>query len=188
MNLVSVEPVWRPENQQKMYRRLLDAMSYPGRVFDLRDMLGESDAELGILACLVDDEVTYADPDGRLDAAARRMLNAPMAPPEEAGYVLHAAALPPPPNYTPCLGDLYRPDASATLILSGAEVGNGPLTLHLEGPGVERDERLALAGFDVHWFAARERWVANFPQGVDIFLCDRTRVAALPRTCYVIVR
>ena len=77
MNLVSVEPVWRPESQQRVFRLLLDAMSYPGRVYELSDAIGGSRAELGIVACLVDDRVTFADPDGRLDPRERGMLHAP---------------------------------------------------------------------------------------------------------------
>ena len=185
MNLVTVEPVWRPDCQQRMYRRLLDAMSYPGRIFDLANDLGDSPAELGILACVVDDIVAFADPDARLDARRRNMLHAPYVAPELADYILHDARQEPPSGYAPRLGDLYRPDASATLILSGAAIGHGPLTLHLEGPGIESHTTLQLDGFHPHWFAAREHWVANFPQGVDIFLCDQTTVAALPRTCQV---
>jgi len=185
VNLVSVEPVWRPESQQRGYRVLLDAMSYPGRVLDLRDAFGESRAELGILACLIDDIVTFSDPDGRLDARERGMLNAPCIAPDLADYILHAAERPPLPDYTPKLGSLYRPDDSATLILSGVEVGQGPLTLLLEGPGIEHQAELRLTGFDPAWFARRDAWVSNFPEGVDLFLCDRFRVAALPRTSRV---
>jgi|SRR5579871_4491209 len=183
MNLVSVEPVWRPENQQKVFRLLLDAMSYPGRVFDIGNAIDESPAELGIAACLIDDRVTFADPDGRLDPRERGMLRSTCVAPELADYILHDASCPPLPEYAPRLGDIYRPDDSATLVLSGTAVGDGPLALILEGPGIEQQVELRLDGFDSRWFIARERWVSNFPQGVDIFLCDRRRVAALPRTC-----
>jgi alpha-D-ribose 1-methylphosphonate 5-triphosphate synthase subunit PhnH len=187
MNLVTLEPIWRPDHQQRAFRMLLDAMSYPGRVFDLHELLGDSRAELAVLACLVDDVVAYSDPDARLNARERGMLNAHCIAPELADYVLHDASCPPAIGYTPRLGDLYRPDSAATLILSGAEVGAGPLTLLLEGPGIERQAELPLAGFHTDWFSARADWVSNFPQGVDIFLCDRTRISALPRTCEVVI-
>ena len=183
MNLVNVEPVWQPANQQQVYRLLLNAMSYPGRVYDLRPAIGESRAELSILACLVDDMVAYSDPDGRLDPRERRLLSADCIAPELADFILHDAQRPPRPDYTPRLGELYRPDSAATLILSGAGVGVGAQQLTLQGPGIAEYEQLHVDGFDPEWFKRREEWGSNFPQGVDIFLCDRTHIAALPRTC-----
>jgi alpha-D-ribose 1-methylphosphonate 5-triphosphate synthase subunit PhnH len=185
MTLVTAEPIWRPELQQRRFRAVLEAMSYPGRVLDLSDTLAGGEAELGVLACLVDEAVTYADPDTRLDARQRSLLGSVCLPAEEADYVLHSAAVPPLADYRPRLGDLYRPDASATLILSGTAVGSGSLTLRLQGPGIESETKLHLDGFAADWFERRAQWVANFPRGVDLLLCDATRVAALPRTTHV---
>lgn len=185
MSLVSVEPIWQPLNQQKGFRGLLDAMSYPGRVVDLAEPLAGSRAELGVLACLVDEAVAFADPTNRLTDRERGMLGAPCIPFEKADFVVHNGALPPPADFEPRLGDLYRPDRGATLILCGERLGEGPLVLRLEGPGVETFTELRLTGFDRAWIDRRAQWVSNFPIGVDLFLCDAQRVVGLPRTCRV---
>jgi phosphonate C-P lyase system protein PhnH len=185
MNMVTLDPVWWPENHQRMYGTILDAFSNPGSVFDLSDAIGDSRAVVGVLACLVDASATYADPDNRLTYRETRMLGTDCVPAEEANFVVHNAAVAPPPGYAPRLGDSHQPETAATLILIGRNVGNGPLSLVLESPGVEAQTRLRVGGFDSAWFDRRACWVSNFPRGVDILLCDATHVAALPRMCRI---
>lgn len=185
MSLIKVDPIWRPLNQQKIYRGLLDAMSYPGRVIDLTAALGGSRAELGILASVLDEAVVFADPAGLLSDREQSLLGSGCVSFTDADFVLHTAAVPPPDAFLPRLGDLYRPDRGATLILSGASVGEGSTHLVLEGPGIETTTSLYLNGFDPAWFTRRETWVDNFPIGVDLFLCDTHNVVGLPRTCRV---
>ena len=186
--LVTIDAVWQPLSQQKIYRALLAAMSFPGRVEDIAEPLDGARAELGILAALTDEMVTVADPDGRLTEAERRLLSvAALAPAESADYVLFSGRNAPNTGYTPRIGTIYRPEEAALLIIVCENVGEGELLLTLSGPGVATESRLRLAGVDAGWIAARNRWCGNFPTGVDIVFCDGARLAAIPRTSRVVM-
>lgn len=185
MSLIAANPLFSSELQQRRFRALLHAMSYPGEVLDLAPHLAGERSALGILACLVDETTTLADPDRLLSTSERGLLKATCVPTESADFVLVNAREMPRPDFRPKLGDLYRPDTSTTMVLAGQSVGTGPIEMRLTGPGVKTETRLLLEGFDPSWFAARNRWVANFPLGVDLLLCDSAHVAAIPRTAAI---
>ena len=52
--------VWQEQTQQGLCRRLLDAVAYPGRLFDATE--SGTTARLAILATLLDGEVNRDDP------------------------------------------------------------------------------------------------------------------------------
>lgn len=180
--MIALEAIWGPEAQQRVYRGLLQAMSYPGEVIDLSGPLERAPAILGVLAALVDNTTTLADPDGLLDADTRRKLEAPLATVEESAFVVADGNLPPGADFRPRVGDPYRPDLGATVLLRVEHVGGGPDSWTLTGPGIEETTRLRLGGLAPTWFDRRSEWVANFPMGVDFVICDSERIVALPRT------
>jgi alpha-D-ribose 1-methylphosphonate 5-triphosphate synthase subunit PhnH len=184
MTLVKVDPVWQPLSQQRIFRDLLTALSFPGRVLNIAAPLAGARAELGILASLVDEMVTVADPDGRLSDAERRLLvPGALAEPDAADNVLCDAAVASPAGFTPRRGTIYRPEAGALLVLACGAVGEGDLALTLTGPGVETETVLRLSGVQPGWIEARQRWCDNFPTGVDLVFCDAAaRIAGVPRT------
>jgi alpha-D-ribose 1-methylphosphonate 5-triphosphate synthase subunit PhnH len=175
--MTKLDEIWTPSVHQAVYRRLLNALSYPGEVVDM----GER-AALSVLATLCDDATTLADPSGLLDRTIRDFLRCPDAPPERADFVLMSATQPPAPGFTPRLGELENPELGATLLLVGESVRRGQLKLLLKGPGVATQTELSVGGFHPAWFQRRAEWVENFPLGVDLILCDAKCVAALPRT------
>lgn len=182
-----VSSIWQPENQRAIFRCLLDAMSYPGRRFDLGAHIGGAQPELALLAALTDETVTYSDPNSILAESGRVMLSASYAPTESADFLLFDAALAPLKSLSPRQGTLYRPDESATLILRCGSLAHGDLTLAFQGPGIRDRERLHVDGLHHAWPERRAEWCANFPLGVDIFLCDDRCVAGLPRTSRVVI-
>lgn len=172
----------QPLAQQAVFRQLMRAFSYPGRLQDL-DIGGGAapgSALRHVLAALVDGEVTLADPDGLLDADTLTLLEARRASPETAHFVVADGAEA--PRFTPSLGTLESPERGATVVLAVADLGNGDDALHLTGPGVDGTATLRVRGLDPAWLAARSDWNAGFPLGVDLILVDARRVAALPRT------
>ncbi len=183
--MIHLDPVWQADCQRAVFRELLQAFSYPGRVVDLSPSMGENRAELAILAALLDNTTTFCDLHCRLATSEVGLLGAIPAAVSEAAFVLLDAAIAPPDDFQPCLGTIYRPEGGATLVLSGHEIGSGPSSLEIRGPGVLATCSLAIDGFDPRWFERRERWVAGFPVGVDLVLCDRRRAAAIPRTSSV---
>src|SRR4030065_127577 len=60
-------------------------------------------------------------------------------------------------------------------------VGGGPRQ-RWSGAEIDGDSALAVSGLHPGWIDARADWVAAFPLGVDVILCDGARFAAPPRT------
>lgn len=176
-----VESIWNDTAQQACYRALLQAMARPTTVHHLA--AGDRPAWLLVAATLLDGAVTLADPDRLLSADDHAFLQAESAPVEQAGYVLADGSRP--PRITPTLGTLDQPHLGATVLVVVARVGDGPLHLEADGPGIPSRGRLALLGLDPAWITARNRWTARFPLGVDLLLADDERVAAIPRTTRV---
>jgi alpha-D-ribose 1-methylphosphonate 5-triphosphate synthase subunit PhnH len=172
---------WQPLAQQAVFRQLMRAFSYPGKVEVLcQNAHDTQDAALPhVLATLLDAEVTLADPDNLLDADLLTLLEARVLVAERAQFIVARADRA--PQFTPMLGSLESPEQGATVILRVACVGEGS-TLHLSGPGVNGSANLQVRGLDPKWLAARSSWNAGFPLGVDMILVDGQRAVALPRT------
>ncbi len=83
-------------------------------------------------------------------------------------------------------GDQAYPDRSATLCVAVPSLTGGP-SLLLQGPGIEREARIAPAGLPDD-FAAQ--WAENhalFPRGVDLFLtAEGEGVIGLPRSISIV--
>lgn len=183
--MIELPITFKPVTQQKVYRALLDAHSFPGRVIDLNDCLEDQPALLAVLSTLVDHTTTLFDAEGLVSSKDLLRLEAKRQCAEHADYVLYKADLPPPPDFVPRLGDVYQPHLGATLILLVDSLVSAGDIYDLAGPGIELTQRLTLRGLHKKWFERRQAWVADYPMGVDLVLCDRTHIAAIPRTTSV---
>jgi alpha-D-ribose 1-methylphosphonate 5-triphosphate synthase subunit PhnH len=182
----SIEAIWQPPTQQQMFRKLVTAMSRPGHVVNLADCLAGRRAFTGLLATLVDGEVSLADPGNLLDEADWPLLEVQPGEIDQANYVLADGRQPPPQNFQPNLGDLSNPERGATLILDIDDVSHAAQTpLTLSGPGIDGTTTLSVTGLADDWLRRRTDWVCAFPLGVDLFICDATRAAAIPRTTQI---
>jgi alpha-D-ribose 1-methylphosphonate 5-triphosphate synthase subunit PhnH len=181
-----VEPLWMPAGQQQIFRRLVEVIARPGRVAELARWLGGEPAAVGVLATLLDGTERLADEAGLLGERERRFLGAPVVSLDESTYALLPGHRPPPPGWSPRLGELVAPESAHTLVLQVARLGQGPQQLTLVGPGVDGVARLALDGLAHGWLARRSEWNRSFPLGIDLILTDASRVAALPRTTRVV--
>jgi alpha-D-ribose 1-methylphosphonate 5-triphosphate synthase subunit PhnH len=181
--MLSVDPVWLPDTQQAHFRLLLDAMARPGSVHPLLQALQQGEAFVSVLATLLDNEVSLADPHNLLNAEHWPLLQAKKLASEYADYVLCDGAA----NATidPRLGTLASPEQSATLVVRVAAIGDGDTRLQLRGPGIEHSRQLRLQGLHDSWLSMREQWVSAFPLGVDLILVDQQHLTAIPRTTQV---
>lgn len=175
-----IEPIWQAPVQQRVFRQLLDAFAYPGRVQTLADTLPAA-AYHALLATLLDGTTSLCDPHGLLDATQWPLLQAKPASAAEAGFIVcdgtQAA------DFTPRLGTLLEPEQSATLVLAVAGIGSGTQALRLRGPGIQQETTLELAGLHPSWLTQRADWCCHFPLGVDCILTDtQRRFVAIPRT------
>lgn len=175
-----IEPIWQAPVQQQVFRQLLDAYSYPGKVQTLADTLPAA-AYQAVLATLLDGTSSLCDRDGLLDAAQWSLLQAKPASAASAQFIVCDGAQA--ADITPRLGTLTEPEQSATLVLAITGIGSGTQALRLRGPGIRQETTLELAGLHPSWLTQRAEWCCHFPLGVDCILTDtHRRWVAIPRT------
>lgn len=166
---------WGAPRQQTVFRQLMRAFSFPGRI----QTLTEGEALTQTLATLVDREATLADPQNQLDALTLKRLQARMTAPELAQFIVADGSVP--PLFEPCLGTLESPEGGATILLWVTALGEGA-HWQFTGPGIAITQALAITGLDPAWLEHRQVWNEGFPLGVDLILIDSKSVVALPRT------
>ncbi|MDR0997147.1 MAG: phosphonate C-P lyase system protein PhnH [Zoogloeaceae bacterium] len=174
-----IPPAWQPLVQQQVFRSLLTAFAYPGRIA----VLPEGQALLHTLAALIDSETSLADVTGQIAEDDLRRLAARPATPETARFVVADGAAA--PGFTPCLGSLDSPEYGATLIVRVAKIGEGT-ALQLAGPGIAKTQRVQINGLHSAWLSARAEWNAGFPLGVDFLFVAADQAVALPRTTGIV--
>lgn len=172
--------VWSPLYQQRAFRALMSAFSFPGRRQTL-PVCSDATGPTCIAAVLCDNEVTLAAPDQLIEPADIRRLGIREASLENAGFIIADGSRA--PTFAPALGSLAEPEQGATIIVRVASLENSnEFPLMLEGPGIQDTQALSVSGLNSQWLAERTRWNRNFPMGVDLILVDDTHVVALPRT------
>jgi len=174
-----IEAIWQPENQQRIFRALMEAMARPGSLHPLGDWLDGAHAFRGVLGSLLDIKNTLADCHGLLEPRDWSLLQVRQEVAEKADYLLcKGNSL---PLGAPKIGTLNCPDQSATLLIQVDVLGHGSRTLKLQGPGIESCCTLLLEGFETTWLEQREQSL-SFPLGIDMILLDKDKVTAIPRT------
>ncbi len=184
MTMVNAD-FWHPARQQKLFRSLLDAYSFPGRI---QTGLLNTVPWVALLSALVDGQITLSDPQNMLDELTWSRLEARRAPAELAAFILLDGSRA--PEFVPGLGTLEAPEGGATLLLRVASLHDdetGALRLRLSGPGIRQAIRISVDGLHKDWVSARNDWVSNFPLGVELVLCDAQRFVALPRTTRIVI-
>lgn len=173
--------IWQPAQQQQLFRSLLDAFSYPGRIQTCK-----TEPSLALLSALLDGQTTLSDPQDLLPESIWPKLEAQRVPYDLAAFILLDGCRA--PESTPNLGTLEEPEHGATLLLRVAalhEDSAGELRLQLSGPGIRQSISVGVDGLHADWIAARNDWVSDFPLGVELLLCDAQRFVALPRTTQI---
>ena len=167
---------------QRAFRALLDAHSYPGRVFDLATeaRLVSLDSQLPkplivIILCLLDIETSFCaeSADGSRDEAfVAQLCGARPTTVNEADFIFIAGAgIPLAAAIAEAkAGDLVDPHKGATIVAEVASLEAGGV-LRLSGPGIDGQARLGV-GRDAEWIAARARKNREFPLGIDLLFYD----------------
>ncbi|WP_233806054.1 phosphonate C-P lyase system protein PhnH [Paraburkholderia sp. HP33-1] len=175
---------------QAVFRTLLDALSRPGTIGVIGDVLPElrnTPAEPAAFAALLTlcdyaTPVWLAQPDTALASALRFHTGAPLvdAPGEAAFvYLQDANALPSLESFAP--GSAESPEQSATLLIRvDALTGGAPVTL--SGPGILDTETISPDGLPTRFWQERAMLAPLFPCGIDCYLVCGQRVIGLPRT------
>ena len=174
---------WTASSQQHIFRQLMRAFSYPGRIETLAT--SGTHALTLTLAALIDRGSSLADPQNLLDDLTRQRLQTPLTVAERAHFVVADGTRP--PAFTPALGSLESPEHGATIVLTVVALGVGT-DCRLEGPGIAGSQSLAVTGLEPSWLEQRRSWTSAFPLGVDIILLDTIHAVALPRTTRITLK
>ncbi|OAJ53030.1 phosphonate C-P lyase system protein PhnH [Paraburkholderia ginsengiterrae] len=175
---------------QAVFRTLLDALSRPGTVGVVEDVLPEAradHAELAAFAALLTlcdyaTPVWLAQADTALSSALRFHTGAPLV--DELGqaafaYIHDAGALPPLESFAP--GTAESPEQSVTLLIRvDALTGGAPVVL--SGPGIQHTATIAPVGLPERFWHERAALAPLFPCGIDCYLVCGNRLIGLPRT------
>lgn len=175
---------------QRLYRRLLDAMSRPGRLQDLSEAppppVGLFRSTAGVALTLFDFETpVWLDPalrGGETEAWLRFHCGCPFTiDPRAAAFalVIDALAMPSLDVFNP--GDVRYPDRSTTLVVQLPSLVDGA-SVELAGPGIDGRIEVAPAGLPAGFWDQIDANHADFQLGVDLLLLDEERVLGLPRS------
>jgi alpha-D-ribose 1-methylphosphonate 5-triphosphate synthase subunit PhnH len=177
-------------NTQAVFRTLLDALSRPGTVGVVDNVLPEvraTRAELAAFAALLTlcdyaTPVWLAQPDTALSAALRFHTGAPLVDePEHAAfaYIHDADAMPALERFA--LGAAESPEQSVTVLIRvDALTGGAPVVL--SGPGIQHVTTIAPLGLPEHFWRERAALAPLFPCGIDCYLVCGNTLIGLPRT------
>lgn len=178
---------------QSVFRAVMNAFAEPGRIVDF-GMRVEAPAALEpaaaiFLAALADTDtpIWLADADG-IDTAFAWLAFQTGAPRAARAADAVYAVLQPSFGVDELRGFSYGtpdyPDRSATVILPVESLETGDEFM-LEGPGIERETRIALEGLGEGFVEFLTENRTRFPQGLDFLVVCGTRAFALPRTTRV---
>jgi alpha-D-ribose 1-methylphosphonate 5-triphosphate synthase subunit PhnH len=176
---------------QKCFRRVLSAMSYPGRAQDMRGLLSISPSPLhpatAALCLALFDLDTPVWLDCSLDTPdVRQFLSfhcgCPIAPhPGEAAFALLSGEEAAARIESFHVGTPEYPDRAATLLIQVPRLTGGP-AVELRGPGIPEAQTIEAEGIPAEFWNRRAAINALFPTGLDAVLIDTWHIVGLPRT------
>ena len=173
-----------------VFRVLLDAMSRPGRIYDLPVSIATPDglnasATATLLAMADMDTTIWLSPSSATKAANDHLKFHSGCPISEdvAQADFAVARIDDDLSFITRLsmGNAEYPDQSATLILMVDEISNAP-AMKLTGPGIKDSHDLAIKNLPASFHAWRTENHHMFPCGVDVIFASPTQISALSRT------
>ena len=179
-----------------VFRVLLDAMSRPGRIYNLPINITAPDglntsSTAALLAMADMDTTVWLSPACATNAATTHLkfhCGSPITTDvSQADFAVarcdedlsFIAQLP--------VGTAEYPDQSATLILMVDDITDNS-EMHLRGPGIKDTHSLDIKGLPTAFHAWRAENHHLFPCGVDVIFASSTKIAALSRTTRIEVK
>ena len=180
---------------QAVFRVALDALSHPGRVFDMPldtalPRQGHCAAAALLLGLLDADTTLWLSPSlASSDAPAWLRFHTGcqiVADVAAAQFVWVAQGDDMPQLSSLQLGSDAYPDQSATCVLEVDSLHSDAGAWRLQGPGIPTERSLRVRGISPEFALEWADNHASFPRGVDVYLCTATQIAGLPRTTRIL--
>ena len=175
---------------QLAFRRILDALSRPGRRYAIGQpisglALGPAMAHLLLALTDSDTAVWWQKNEGATADWLRFHTGSTLvATPAEAAFAVLLSAANMPLLAAFAAGSLEAPECSATLLVEVASLEAGP-AVEWRGPGIRDMQTVRIAGLPEDFWTQWQANHASFPQGVDIVFTCADAVLGLPRTTRV---
>ncbi|MFM7534367.1 MAG: phosphonate C-P lyase system protein PhnH [Acidimicrobiales bacterium] len=185
---MTASTAWRlaPLVSQATFRTLLDTLARPGTIARLPEPFGSTIPAVLCLPLALSDLgipiTVVGDPD-RWAGDVARATGATVTAPAHAWAAAVVAGFEPAliEQFDP--GSALEPERGARLAVLVSELGSGPLSLSLSGPGVPGRRHLRLGGVAPEALRTLQSRNASFPAGLDVwFVTEDGRIAALSRT------
>jgi alpha-D-ribose 1-methylphosphonate 5-triphosphate synthase subunit PhnH len=181
---------------QRVYRTLLNTMARPGTIDQLEPYSYSgcpSDLHyvIGIALTLLDQEVSFHETSGEvvLTPHLKLLTRSTTKPLSESDYIFIQKGESPDLSLAKRGTDLY-PDQSATIIYQVDKIKaleEGDVRFVLRGPGIEKEQRLSLDGFNRSLIPLLEGNIQHFPLGLDWILVDAEgNICCLPRSTKIV--
>lgn len=180
---------------QKAYRKVLDSMSRPGLITNIKEQAGKIDIDtkcskpaLVIALMLLDTEVTFKVA-GKYQSETTNLINqltyANVVETKKADFIFimkDVSGTEVQKNLESAgIGDLMNPHSSATIIMEAEAITNDRIFC-LTGPGIE-DRTYIKVDCPDEWLDIRELKNFEYPLGIDmIFFNSSGNILCLPRT------
>ncbi|MEH7272259.1 phosphonate C-P lyase system protein PhnH [Neobacillus vireti] len=185
---------------QSVYRKMVDSISRPGLISDLRkeaalveeeDIKGCSASLLLLALTLFDQEVSFKVFSPQADTVSKtinQLTYAKQTETKKADYLLilqdaergsiEEAII------NAKVGTLKNPHSSATIIVEVDSVTSGDALL-LKGPGIQKHELVHL-DINRNWLEIRQEKNKEYPLGIDLIFIDQNhQLLSLPRTTQI---
>lgn len=180
---------------QAVFRAALDALSHPGRPFQMPTdcalpLHGHPAAAALMLGLLDADTRLWLSPAlAQSDAAPWLRFHTGcqiVAEPNDAHFVWVALGNELPALHSLRLGSDAYPDQSATCVIETLALHADVASWTLQGPGIQDQRHLQVTGLTPDFTEQWQHNHASFPRGVDVFLTTPTHVVGLPRTTRIL--
>jgi alpha-D-ribose 1-methylphosphonate 5-triphosphate synthase subunit PhnH len=171
-----------------VFRVLLQAMSRPGKVYQLPHAASEQHEGMlvGLLQCLMDNEVTYcvvADEPEALAGAVSRHTGSRQADPGTADFLIFRDGGSRGLVRDAKRGTLEYPDKGATAIYLVEKLGESGGGATLRGPGIDGVAQPVIEGLAAGELGLLREMNSEFPLGVDAVFLDRLGcITCIPRS------
>ncbi|MFW6022593.1 MAG: phosphonate C-P lyase system protein PhnH [Halanaerobiaceae bacterium] len=181
---------------QKLYRNMLDCISRPGQIGEIKKMPQESKVDynnpyiLGIAYTLLDTETGFCIVEEndveKKEQYITLLTNARSVSLENADFIFMDIKEDLNILQRAKNGTLNYPDEGATVILSGLKFceSNNSIEITMNGPGIEEQKKVNVEGIDGFFVDIFNKINDEFPLGVDILLLseDEGKFMFLPRS------
>jgi alpha-D-ribose 1-methylphosphonate 5-triphosphate synthase subunit PhnH len=176
------------DDSQRTFRRLLEAMSQPGRMVDLDRAAGPPPlhaATTALALTLLDgDTPVWLGESFRsraVEAYLKFHCGCPILDTPEGAAFAFGDCTDAPMLSLFDLGSEEYPDRSTTMVLQVPSLDSGE-RFTLRGPGIATTEAIVVGGIGAGFWSERARLATMFPRGLDLVLACGSRIVALPRT------